>query len=209
MSTQCPPYSSRALLARAPSARQGAPSAGTECVAADAIGSRAVGAAPLASFPSSRCQTAQFLFSRHALLRPVLLSSSHLRSVQPEARGGRSAGRRSALLVALVRRDATLARRGPSRATGTPPLGAPPWRFRPRARFRLRRCRRLRREGSTPPGDRARLRSRASRIRDYEPRSTPLPAPPSGSSPETPLDERGWTNHTASSVCSQLHYVVE
>ena len=33
--------------------------------------------------------------------------------------------------VALVRRDATLARRGPSRATGTPPLGAPPWRCRP------------------------------------------------------------------------------
>jgi hypothetical protein len=31
--------------------------------------------------------------------------------------------------VALARRDTALARRGPSRATGTAPLGAPPWRF--------------------------------------------------------------------------------
>jgi hypothetical protein len=66
-------------------------------------------------------------------------------------------------LVALVRRDATLARREPSRATGRPPLGAPPWRFRPRVRLHLRHCRRIRCEGSTPPGIWARLRPRASR----------------------------------------------
>ncbi len=77
--------------------------------------------------------------------------------------------------VALVGRDATLARHGPSRATGTPPLGAPPWRCRPRDRFRLRRCRRMRCEGSTPPDKHARPQPRASRIRGYEPRSTPHP----------------------------------
>jgi hypothetical protein len=65
-------------------------------------------------------------------------------------------------LVALVRRDATLARREPSRATGRPPLGAPPWRFRPRVRLHPRHCRRVRCEGSTPPGICARLRPRAA-----------------------------------------------
>ena len=34
------------------------------------------------------------------------------------------------------KRDATLARRGPSRATGRPPLGAPPWRVGPVPPFR-------------------------------------------------------------------------
>ena len=34
-----------------------------------------------------------------------------------------------------VTRDATLARRGPSRATGRPPHGAPPWRCRPGTAF--------------------------------------------------------------------------
>jgi hypothetical protein len=38
------------------------------------------------------------------------------------------------------------------------------------------------------------LRHRAFRSRLYGPRSTPHPAPPSGSSPETPLHERGWQN---------------
>jgi hypothetical protein len=44
-------------------------------------------------------------------------------------RGGRSAGRRTGSPVALARRDTALARRGPSRAPGTAPLSAPPWRF--------------------------------------------------------------------------------
>jgi hypothetical protein len=45
-------------------------------------------------------------------------------------------------------------------------------------------------------------RPRASRIRGYEPRSTPHPAPPSGSSPETPLDERDFR------TMARSHYVV-
>ena len=56
------------------------------------------------------------------------------------------------VLVALVRRDATLARRGPSRATGRPPLGAPPWRCRPGTASIAGTACRLRREGSTQPG---------------------------------------------------------
>ena len=34
-------------------------------------------------------------------------------------------------------------------------------------------------------------------------RRTPLPAPPSGSSPETPLDERGCESCSMSAICSQ------
>ena len=128
-----------------------------------------------------------------ALSAPAALAAPRVYSfiLLPPPRGDGGAPTGASLEhVALVGRDATLARRGPSRATGRPPLGAPPWRCRPRVRFRRRRCRRLRCEGSTPPGDPARPRPRASRVRGYEPRSTPHPAPPSGSSPETPLIER-------------------
>src|SRR5262249_41896346 len=34
-------------------------------------------------------------------------------------------------------------------------------------------------------------------------RGTPRLAPPSGSSPETPLDERGWESYSIASICSQ------
>src|SRR6187399_1199901 len=42
-------------------------------------------------------------------------------------------------------------------------------------------------------------------------RGTPLPAPPSGSSPETPLHERGWQNvlHIRYVVKQYLRYVAE
>jgi hypothetical protein len=54
-------------------------------------------------------------------------------------------------------------------------------------------------------GQTCRPRPRASRIRGYEPRSTPLPAPPSGSSPETPLmsedcSHMAWTRYVVNSV---------
>jgi len=68
--------------------------------------------------------------------------------------------------VALVRRDATLARRGPSRATGTPPLGAPPWRCRPRNRSGP--ALRIRPEGCSRPAiAHGGLRHRAFRSRAY------------------------------------------
>src|SRR5262245_36977263 len=71
-------------------------------------------------------------------------------AADPRARGLAERREASSLeLVAQVTRDATLARHGPSRATGGPPHGAPPWRCRPRSRLRPR-CR-VRREGSTPP----------------------------------------------------------
>jgi len=96
-----------------------------------------------------------------------------------------------ALTVALVRRDATLARRGPSRATGTPPLGAPPWRCRPRNRSGP--VLRIRPEGySRPAIVHGGLRHRAFRSRAYRRGETPLPAPPAGSSPETAPHEQGW-----------------
>ena len=101
--------------------------------------------------PSSRCQTAPFLHSRGAFLRPGFFASSSQHPTPKRGVGGAPGGA-SLEHVALVKRDATLARRGPSRATGRPPLGAPPWRCRPRVRFRRRHCRRLRREGSTQPG---------------------------------------------------------
>ena len=77
---------------------------------------------------------------------------------------------------------------GVPRKSGTPPLGAPPWRCRPRNRSGpgticgIRRSRLL-----TASHCHGGLRHRAFRSRLYGPLSTPLPAPPAGSSPETPL----------------------
>ena len=62
----------------------------------------------------------------------VTLATASLRP-RNEGAGGAPGG--ALPVVALVGRDATLARRGASRAnTGTPPLGAPPRRCRPRNR---------------------------------------------------------------------------
>jgi hypothetical protein len=66
-----------------------------------------------------------------ALLRPGFAS---LFSVLPPTRGrGAPEARTSGSPVTLARRDAASFRTQPSRATGTAPLGAPPWRFSGRA----------------------------------------------------------------------------
>ena len=81
-----------------------------------------------------------FLRSRTAVLRAgsCCLFASSLRPLgHPGPRNEGAGGAPGGVLpvVALVGRDATLARRGASRAnTGTPPLGAPPRRCRPRNR---------------------------------------------------------------------------
>src|SRR5262245_10583619 len=102
-------------------------------------------------------------------------------AADPRARGLAERREASSLeLVAQVTRDATLARHGPSRATGRPaprrsavalsaqvpppsPLPGP--------------ARRLHAPLARLPG----CGCRAFRIRGYQPRSTPHPAPPSGS----------------------------
>jgi hypothetical protein len=107
-------------------ARRSAPSAETECVAADAIALERAVADAARVVRYSQCQTAQSSsFPRRVSAPGFLLSSSR----PTPTRGGRSAGRRTGSPVALARRDTALARRGPSRATGTAPLSAPPWRF--------------------------------------------------------------------------------
>ena len=134
--------------------------------------------------PHLRC-----VYRRLGGLAPKSLASAA--APAPKRGGRRSAGRRTCLNVALVRRDATLARRGPSRATGTPPLGAPPWRCRPRNRSGP--VLRIRPEGySRPAIVHGGLRHRAFRSRAYRRGETPLPAPPAGSSPETAPHEQGW-----------------
>ena len=151
---------------------------------------------------------ARHLYPTVALLPPGRLRRDRSFILLPPPRGDGGAPTGASLEhVALVRRDATLARRGPSRATGRPPLGAPPWRCRPRVRFRRRHC--LPAPGAKAPRNRAlpaRPRPRASRVRGYEPRSTPHPAPPSGSSPETPLIERDVRTHTPTPIRSQYIY---
>ncbi len=87
----------------------------------------------------SRCQTACVSsFPHHGLACGFSCLPLHLHCVRlvtrPRNEGAGGAPGGALPVVALVRRDATLARRGPSRAIGTPPLGAPPWRCRPRNR---------------------------------------------------------------------------
>ena len=103
--------------------------------------------------------------------------------------------------VALVGRDTTLARHGPSRATGTPPRGAPPWRCRPRVRSRLRHCR-IRCEGSTPPGETCPAAAPGVSYPRLRAAVDATPAPSSGSSPETPLVEQD------SGTLHRMRYVV-
>src|SRR5262245_49428141 len=111
-------------------------------------------------------------------------------AADPRARGLAERREASSLeLVAQVTRDATLARHGPSRATGRPasrrsavalsaqvpppsPLPGP--------------ARRLHAPLARLPG----CGCRAFRIRGYQPRSTPHPAPPSGSLLESAPHER-------------------
>ena len=79
------------------------------------------------------------------------------------------------------------------RKPGRTPLGAPPWRCRPRNRSGPGTICGIRPGGCSRPAiAHGGLRPRAFRSRLYGPRSTPLPAPPAGSSPETAPHERGW-----------------
>ncbi len=169
--------------------------------------------------PVSRSQehTHLLLPAAHFCARGFFLCFTH-----PKSRGGRSAEKRSgaalstrwachlasktrvnALMTWHARR---LARRLASHDAGRSPLGAPPWRFFTRGRASVsfgkpanhaRRAFafRIRAASSSQPGRSAwRAGSRASRGQRLRAarRRTPLPAPPSGSSPETPLNERGW-----------------
>src|SRR5262249_3683717 len=70
---------------------------------------------------------------------------------------------------------------------GRSPLGAPPWRLSP----------------PLIPAQ-AGIQNLGPRFRgDERKRLTPLPAPPSGSSPETPLDERGCERSSTNALRSQ------
>ena len=90
------------------------------------------------------------------------------------------------------------------RKPGRTPLGAPPWRCRPRNRSGPGTICGIRPGGCSRPAiAHGGLRPRAFRSRLYGPRSTPLPAPPAGSSPETAPHERGWRIYITSSYRSQ------
>src|SRR5262245_61722475 len=102
-------------------ARRGAPSTGAERVAADAMAFRHLADASHRVFPIHRVKQPSF-FIPGAFLPPGFLRSSFTFVAADPKRGDwRSAERRHSLVrVAQVMRDATLARRGPSRATGRP-----------------------------------------------------------------------------------------
>ena len=128
----------------------------------------------------------------------------------------RQARRLRGTLRPIARQDA----RERAYDAGRSPLGAPPWRFwapgaalpspwAPAVLQRRAGALRIRAASSSHPGRSAwRAGSRASRgerLRAAR-RRTPLPAPPSGSSPETPLDERGCESCSMASICSQQKY---
>jgi hypothetical protein len=117
----------------------------------------------------------------------------------PESRGGRSAEKRSGAAApvghAITRHARRLARRLAPHDAGRSPLGAPPWRFwAPGAAlsspaFASDRAQRAPRTQVVVPGGRGPCLPR--RAVTSRRRRTPHLAPPSGSSPETPLDEQG------------------
>ena len=138
-----------------------------------------------AHLPVSRCQTAQcWPFPRRVCCARVLAFSF---APDPK-RGGRSADRRTYSVVAFARRDGSArVRRGASHDAGRSPLGAPPWRFSAGGRASISgiasgSVQRAPRSQVVMPGGRCpgppepAVTSRGRR--------TPLPAPPSGSSPE-------------------------
>jgi hypothetical protein len=125
------------------------------------------------------------------------------RQLQLRPRNEGPAERREAYhlkIVAPVKRDLTLARRARPAQPGRPPLGAPPWRcpgpaaspaFAPEPGQGWLAGHRS--WPATDPGF----------DRGYEPRPTPHPAPPSGSSPETPLTSEDDKAYTIYSLRSQ------
>jgi hypothetical protein len=110
--------------------------------------------------------------------------------------GERREARTGSSVVTLARRDAALTKRGASRATGTAPLGAPPWRFSGRATApRVSDSA----AGATLRLPAAGLESRPVGSRDLprlrfapQPRGTATPPLRLRTSPETPLNERGY-----------------
>jgi hypothetical protein len=180
---------------------------------------------------SSRCQTARFAASaaqpisfprRIVRVRVVascsLVSTASLlpwpalrrgsrpnpwRQLQLRPRNEGPAERREAYhlkIVAPVRRDLTLARRARPAQPGRPPLGAPPWR-----------CPGPAASPAFPPepgqgwlaGHRSWPATDPGFDHGYEPRPTPHPAPPAGSSPETPLMSEDDKSCTIYSLRSQ------
>jgi hypothetical protein len=172
--------------------QEGAPSAVTRARCRDVIARHAQRAAHVDLIHDVKQRA--FLRSRTAVWRagscfPFASSLHPLGHAAPKRRG--PAERREAYYLSCrarrARRHACEAW-GVPRKTGTPPLGAPPWRCRPRNR--------------SGPGTISGSGQKAARgqpllmagygpglfvPRLYGPRSTPLPAPPAGSSPETPL----------------------
>ena len=199
-------------MSRASEARPGTREGG----ARTSVRSRGAQSEPLAVVLTHDVKERSVLRSRGALLRPGLacflshplrrdfahhppspsfgaqasrpLSASATTDSRTPMRGGWSADRRTHSFG-----RACDARPPCPGATGTS-LGAPPWRFSdadPRSRLPAvghrsrsdcpRQAVTARRSGSGPPA-----------LRFAPQRGTPLPAPPSGSSPETPPHERGW-----------------
>ena len=95
---------------------------------------RAAHLVPAAHFLRPGCRVVLLCLHRISPLHVPALRRARARilgvscSSDPEMRGRRSAGRRTTLFVAPVRRDLTLARRARPAQPGRPPLGAPPWR---------------------------------------------------------------------------------
>jgi hypothetical protein len=132
----------------------------------------------------------------------ILVASAWSRGPENERAGGAPGGV-LAFNVALVRRDATLARRGRPAQNRDPASRRSTVALSAQEPFRTRHCLRIRPEGCPRPAiDHGGLRPRAFRSRLYRPLSTPLPAPPAGSSPETPL-----TSEDGNSIY-HLQYVV-
>ena len=174
---------------------------------------------PASRHPPRSTSRSRGAFSAPGLSRRVALSPPHLsaasagaaagsrpnpwRQLQFRPRNEGPAERREAYhlkIVAPVRRDLTLARRARPAQPGRPPLGAPPWRcpgpaaspaFAPEPGQGWLAGHRS--WPATDPGF----------DRGYEPRPTPHPAPPSGSSPETPLMSEDEESCTIYSLRSQ------
>src|SRR5262249_53787672 len=149
----------------------------------------------------SQCQTAQFLRSRLVLHPGSSPSSSHLRRGRPPGEGIGGAPRDvTALYVSRsnARRHACEAWTLPRNREAASRRSAVALSARYRLRARGLACGRADAKAPRPPGIAARLRCRPFRIRGYQPRATPHPAPPSGSLLESAPHERdvGHIAHT-------------